>query len=162
MTKEVYNKLKKEIWIYAATFTSLIAAILFQKGIVYIASESVSKTIALGFFSITYFLLLLIAKRLREKDIHGIQAMAWSLYTVMPLMLSNPYEVKLWFSILRTLIVVGAVFSFVDGAIRFLLSLIYIWQKNNKSDERDLLGSVESVIAVITSIIAIVISLHEL
>lgn len=160
MTKEEYLKIQKRIWLYALTITMAVVAFLLNRSVIEIVSTQVTVAIEVLFLVATYIMLMVIANRLKCIDIHGITALTWAcmgLYQVLPLSASiNPF----W-QVTKFLLLLCYIFAFVDGTIRLLLSLGRKLRDIREKD-KDNAESIESIIAIVTSLIALFISCVEL
>ena len=160
MKKDVFFKLKKKISFYALTITTLILSALLKMGIIIIVSYKISATISFCLLLVAYFMLLKIADSLKKQDIHGMTALLWSV-----MMLSNLISLfgktSMFWQITGFVLLAFFVFVAIDGIIRLILSFLYKLKEMREADE-DAVINLESVVAIITSVIALVISCVEM
>ncbi len=161
MTKEEFLKYRKELLLYSATIASLVTGVLFQTGKMYVASDKVSFAIATILILGSYLLLQTIGARLNKKGVHGVQVIAWAAFILYTQTLADSEDPALWLSILSSVTSLCAIFYLVYGVLQFALSLTQKIRDMDKS-QRKTMESVETVVAVVTSIAAIIISIIAL
>lgn len=161
MSKEEYLKHRKEISLYAITISCLIMGILFQCGSIRIASDRISSTISSLFILASYYLLLKLGKNLKQRDIHGIQGIAWASFLLYLSSQSISEDMPLWIEILQAISIAVLIYFLIDGIIRLVFSLVLKIKKMGGAQERTV-ESIETVVAVVTSVAAIIISIVEL
>ena len=161
MSKEEYLEHRKEISLYAITISCLIMGILFQRGSLQVASDKISSTISGFFILASYYLLLKLGKDLKQRDIHGIQSIAWASFIIYLLSYSINADTPLWLEILQAVSAAMLIFFLVDGIIRLVFSLVQKIKKMGGTQEKTV-ESIETVVAVVTSVAAIIISIVEL
>lgn len=161
MSKEEYLKHRKEIFLYAITISCLIIGILFHCGSMRIASDKISLTISSLFILTSYYLLLKMGKNLKQRDIHGVQAIAWASFVLYLLSISKSGDMPLWLEILQAVSTSILIYFLVDGIIRLVFSLVQKI-KSLEGLQSKTVESIETVVAVVTSVAAIIISIVEL
>jgi membrane protein len=160
MKREDYLKIQKQVWLYALTMTMPLGALLLNQGVIRVISDRVTATIEALFLVATYVMLIIIANRLKRIDIHGVTASvlaAMGLYQVLQL----NENVDTFWQVTKFLLSICYIFAFVDGTIRLLLSLGHKLRDVRKTDKENA-ESIESIIAIVTSLIALFISCVEL
>jgi hypothetical protein len=160
MKRETYLQIQKKIWFYALTITLVIIASLIKVGTVIIVSQEISATVSVCLFLLAYFMLIRIAEELKKKDIHGIQAVTYAFF-MLNLLSQLLYCSSVAWSIINSLSIMFLIFFMIDGIIRLILSLYCKLKEIRKVNEIDVVNA-ESIVAIVTSLIAVVISCVEL
>lgn len=148
-------------FLYSGTITCLISGALFSKEIIKIGSTQTIKIIATSLFIISYFLLLVIGKKLKEKEIYGIQEIAWAIFILFIQLWYDTTSNQLWIEIIAAITKFILIFTLVDGVILLIRSIVIKLQKMNK-EQKKTIDSVEAIIATTTSVVAIIISIIEM
>lgn len=160
MKREEYLKIQKQVWLYAFTMTMPLAALLLNRGVIRVISDRVTASIEVLFMVATYVVLIIVANRLKHIGIHGVTASALTAMGLYQVLQLNENIDTFW-QVTKFLLSVCYIFAFVDGTIRLLLSLGHKLRDIRKTD-KDNAESVESIIAIVTSLIALFISCVEL
>lgn len=160
MDREAYYKNYKVFFLYSSTITCIIMGLSLHYGKLIVVSDKVSSILAMLFILAGYLLLHKIATRLKNKDIHGLRNIVWATF----LLFSQGYYDSLqgvWWSILRVVETVILVYFLVDGIIRFIISLVSVIKTISTTDNK-MIESVDTSVAIVTSMIAIIISIIEI
>ena len=123
--------------------------------------DLVTDILSMVFMFIGYFLFLKIAKRLKEKIIHGLTNIAWSSYILFIQGVNKGSSPGLYVTIISFITAVLSIYCLVDGIIRFILSLISVIKVSSATGEKTV-ESIDTAVAIATSLIAIVISIIEI
>ena len=160
MDRETYYKNYKVFFLYSSTITCIIIGLLLHYGRMIVVSDKVSSILSAFIILAGYILLLIIAKRLKKKDIHGLSNIVWATY----LLFSQGYYDSLqgvWWSIVLAVETVILVYFLVDGIIRFIISLVSVIKTMSTKDNK-MIESVDTAVAIVTSMVAIIISIIEI
>ena len=160
MDQDTYCKNRKVFFLYAITITCIIVGLSLHFEKMRIISEQVSQILAVLFILASYLLLLRIASRLKQKEIHGLTAIAWASLLLFGVGNTSGIEGGIWLSILHSITVIILIYFLVDGIIRFSVSLI-VRTKTSAIAEEKTIDSIDTVVAIITSLAAIIISIIE-
>lgn len=108
---------------------------------------------------IAYLMLIKIGEMLRQSDIHGVRAVAWASIALYNLSMIKQQNSFVW-EIIDFCLMVGFIFAAIDGAIRLLVSFSYKLKELRSNSEIEV-ANLESVIAIVTALVAIGISFVE-
>ncbi len=161
MDQDTYRKNRKVFFLYATTITCIIVGLFLHYEKMQFISEQVSQILAVLFILASYFLLLRIASRLKQKEIHGLGAIAWASLLLFGTGNTSRIAGGTWLSILHSISIIVLIYFLVDGIIRFSVSLI-VRIKTSAISEEKTIDSIDTVVAIITSLAAIIISIVEI
>ena len=161
MDRSTYFKNQKVFFLYSATITCIIVGVLFHYGKLEVASNKVSSILATLFILAGYLLFLKIARRLKQKEIHGLTNIVWATYLLFSQGYYRSSLQGLFWSILQAVETVVLVYFLVDGIIRFIISLVDVIKAASVTGEKTI-ASVDTAIAIVTSLLAIIISIIEI
>ena len=116
-----------------------------------------SAILATLFILFSYLLLLVIAKELKKRDIHGIRDSAWAAF-ILFLIQKGIDDSPKWLFICFFIGEILCIYSIINGLIRLSISIAY-YIKTASNAEGKIISSVETIIVAFTAIISIVISL---
>ena len=160
MNQDTYRKNRKVLFLYATTITCVVVGLMLHFGKLVCISEQISQLLTIIFILAGYYLILKIASRLKEKEIHGLTAIAWASLLLFGMGNANEFSVGPFFSVLRTVSMVVLVYFLVDGIIRFVISLVSKAKAATVAEEKTI-DSIDTIVAILTSLIAIIISVIE-
>lgn len=156
-----YLKERRNIKFCAATITCLVMGVMLRYGCMTIISSQITQIVSIVFIYASYFMLLCIGRHIKKQGVHGIQNIAWSALIFYSLSLSSSAENVLWISIIHAITVTLCMFFLVDGIIRFGFSLVTRLKEMDKNGVESV-DSIETVVAILTSLSAIVFSIIEI
>ena len=157
LTLKEYLRVGKQIEICSLTVTCFVVGVLLEFGVLSFLSVKWSAILATIFILFSYLLLLVIAKELKKRDIHGIRDSAWAAF-ILFLIQKGIDDSPKW---LFTCFFIGeilCIYSIINGLIRLSISIAY-YIKTASNAEGKIISSVETIIVAFTAIISIVISL---
>lgn len=161
MNKEEFLKHRKEMLLYSLTITCLIVGVLFRTNKLFIASDKVIAALSAVFILASYMLLLKIGADLNKKDIRGVQTIAWAAFLLYTKSIAVEENSALWVAIIDAISTFGAIFFLTFGSLQFVFSLINKIKAMDKKESK-MIESMETVVAIVTSIAAIIISIIAL
>lgn len=161
MNREDFLKIKNKIRFYAFIIACLLVALLLGKRVLFVISNEITQYISYILFLFSYLMVIKLAGELKKKEIHGISAVAWSLFWIYLLTEFTNKSDVIVFQMIIFVSFAFYIFTIIDGSIRLLISL-YGRIKMLKKDDVDIVNNIDSLIAIVTSIIAITISFIEL
>lgn len=153
MPKEEYEKHYKDFILYSCTLTCIISGYLLEHGILFDLPQNYARIVAPILFLAGYYMVYVIAQKLKKKVIHGITAIAWSAITLYFLsnFINSEAPFPLWVCIIRNIALIIALFFMINGVFRLMGSLIYLTKKADK----ETIESINVFTAVITATLTI-------
>ena len=160
LNRETYFKNRKVFLLYSSMITCIIVGLFLHYGRLIFISDKISETLSLLFIFAGYILLLRIASRLKKKEIHGLSSIAWASYLLFMQSYASSFS-YLWLEVIKAVTTIVLIYFLIDGIIRFIISLISRIRTAASSEEKTI-DSIDTAVAVVTSLTAIIISIIEI
>lgn len=138
---------------------TLMVAIIFMKMSGYIiVSNTATSIIGSVLYLAVYFLLLRLAKDLKKKEIHGINAIVWASFMIIIVKATLMGASATWKSAIWFLMLLFYIYKTIDGVIRLLMSVFYVCKKNDVEH----FEKVEAWFSCFVTIVSIVVTVISL
>lgn len=141
---------------YAATITLFLMGIFLQINPSFLLSYSITRTAQTILYGTACVILIKIGRNLEQKNIAGVPEIAVGAFQVYTISRGVPHDG--YWSFLFLCSVGFFLFTFIGGSLAFICSILQV--KKNRST--DLLSKTESIVAILTSLIAVVFAGIEL
>lgn len=136
---------------YAAIITFFILGVLLNYKKIFLISDDITSIAGMACFSLSSIMLTFAGAKLKKKEIFGVKEIAigsLQLYLLSyifpnPLITNSAGWSLAWF-----LIVAFYLFSFLDGCLALVYSVLKRWEK----DSDDMISRTESIVTIITTI----------
>lgn len=155
MKYEDYKKQKKTIYFCTGLISSFLIGIVLGIYPAFI-SVPISKTISIILIIVGYVLFHVLAHKLKKYEIHGLHKIALGaicIYTYSQCILGFGHS-NIALEIFYFCLICIYVFLLVEGSIIFCMSLWHV----SKGKREDSLLRLESIVAIVTAIISVIIS----
>ena len=143
MDRETYYKNYKVFFLYSSTITCIIIGLLLHYGRMIVVSDKVSSILSTLIILAGYILLLIIAKRLKKKDIHGLSNIVWATYLLFSQEYFDSLQGVWWSIVLAVETVIDDMmtkYSFTEHSQPIDSPPVQIDTSDLKSDIQSLLG----------------------